>query len=126
MEKITVQIGSIVSGSSGQTNDNRRDVVFVGEQLAERTEYGTGRDGVSITDTRGRTETLYRTDDGRLVVHIKDWSRWQGEPSTYSLRQVTEDDLGPTGDLAELGAEAGMGRPMTLDEALGESETEPE
>lgn len=120
--KITVQVGSIVSGSSGQTNDNRRDVEFVGELLAERTEYGTGHEGVTITDSRGRTETLYRTEDGRLVVHIKDWSRWQGEPTTYSLRQVTQDDLGPTGDFAELGAEAGMGRPMTLDEALAGSD----
>jgi len=124
MDKITVQIGSVVSGSSGQTNDKRRDVQFVGEKLTSRTEYGTGSDGVSLTDSRGVTETLYRTDDGRLVVHVKDWSHWQGEPNVYSLHQITEADLSPTGKYAELGADAGMGRPLTLDEALDESEGE--
>ena len=118
---ITVQIGSIVTGNSGQTNDNRRDVQFAGEKLASRTEYGSGNNG-GITDTRGVTETLYRADDGRLVVHVDVWSRWQGEPSMESLQLVTEDDLSPTGRFAELGAEAGFGRPLTLDEVLGEKE----
>lgn len=43
METITVQVGSIITGNSGQTNDNRREVQFVGEQrlvaLARRAEY---------------------------------------------------------------------------------------
>jgi hypothetical protein len=119
MKTVTVQVGSVVSGSSGQTNDNRYDVTFVGEKLASRTEYGTGHDGVTIVDSRGVTETLFRAEDGRLIVHIEDWSHWQGEPSTYILRQVMADDLGPMGDFAALGAEAGLGRPMMLDEALG-------
>jgi hypothetical protein len=122
MKKITVQVGSIVSGSSGQTNDNRQDVVFVGEELASRTEYGTGHDGVTITDTRGVTQTLYRAEDGRLVVHVKDWSNWQGEPNTYTLLPVTESALQPGGPFELLGAEAGFGRPLTLDEALEQPE----
>lgn len=117
MDKITVQIGSIVSGGAGQTNDNRRDVEFVGEELATRTEYGVGERG-GITDTRGVTETLYRADDGRLLIHAEDWSRWKGEPDTESLQEVTEADLSATGIYAALGAKAGLGRPLTLDEAL--------
>lgn len=120
MEKITVQIGEIVSGGSGQTNDTRRDVEFVGEELASRTEYGTGSNGVSISDTRGVTETLYRTEDGRLIVHIKDWSHWQGEPNTYTLHETTKEALEPGGAYDLLGAEAGFGRALTLDEALGD------
>ena len=119
METITIQVGSIVSGNSGQTNDSRRDIVFVGEKMASHTEYGEGRDG-GITDTRGVTETLYRTEDGKLIVHVEDWSRWQGEPNTESLQEVTEADLSPTGNYAALGADAGMGRPLTLEEALTE------
>lgn len=119
MDKITVQVGSVVAGSSGQVNDNRRDVVFTGEELGSRTEYGLSDKG-GITDTRGVTETLYRTDDGRLIVHVKDWSHWQGEPSTYSLVEISEADLQPGGRFEDLGAEAGFGRPLTLDEALSE------
>ena len=126
METITVQVGSIVSGSSGQTNDNRRDVVFVGEVLAERTEYGTGHDGVTLVDSRGVTQTLYRADDGRLIVHVKEWSHWQGEPNTYNLHEVTTADLSPTGQYAGLGADAGFGRALTLDEALAGNDERPE
>ena len=125
MDTITLHIGTVVSGSSGQTNDNRREVQFIGEEVASRTEYGLGRNG-GITDTRGVTETLYRAEDGRLLVHVKDWSRWQGEPNTYSLHPVTEADLGPNGRFAALGAEAGYGRPLTLDEALKEKGERPE
>jgi hypothetical protein len=130
METITLHVGSIVTGSSGQTNDNRREVQFTSEKLAGRTEYGTGRDG-GITDTRGVTEALYRAEDGRLIVHVESWSRWQGEPNVYSLHEVTEADLQPNGRFELLGAEAGYGRPLTLDEALKkksegpESESEP-
>jgi len=116
METQTVYIGTIVVGNSGQVNDSRRKVEFVGEKLASRTRYGYGRSG--ITDTRGMTETLYRTEDGRLIVHIDDWSKWQGEPNTETLLEVTEDDLSVGGRFEDLGADAGFGRPLTLDEAV--------
>lgn len=99
------------------TQDNTREVEFTGEKLAEHRELGTKDDGTP-TDTRGVTETLYRTDDDRLVLHIEDWSRWQGEPSLYSLHVVTEADLGPHGDHWAVGKKAGFGRPLTLDEAV--------
>ena len=69
-------------------------------------------------NSRGVVETLYRAEDGRLLVHIKDGSHWQGELTRFSLRKVTKADLGPTGQFARLGEKAGFGRPMTLDEAL--------
>lgn len=118
METITVRIGSVVGMSGGQTQDNTREVQFVGEKLATRREYGYSEHTGGITDTRGTDETLYRTEDGRLVVYVEDWSKWQGEPNRYSLVEVTEDDLGVNGRFEALGAEAGFGRPLTLDEAL--------
>jgi hypothetical protein len=121
METITLHVGSIVTGNSGQTNDDRREVQFTGEELASRTEYGMGNRG-GITDTRGVTETLYRAEDGRLIVHVKDWSRWQSEPTVYSLHEVTEADLQPGGRFELLGVEAGYGRPLTLDEVLKKRE----
>ena len=117
MKQVTVQVGSVVTGSSGQTNDSRRDVAFEAEELATRIEYGEGRDG-GITDTRGTTETLYKCPDGRLVVHVKEWSHWQGEPNVYTLREVTAEDLSVNGHFEALGSAAGMGRALTLDEAL--------
>jgi len=113
METITVEVGTVQRiGSIVQ--DERRPVEFVGEQLARMTTC-TGDD-----DTRGVTETLYRAEAGRLLVYIEDWSHWQGESSSYFLRQVTEDDLGVGGEFEHLGREAGFGRPLTLDEVLGD------
>lgn len=117
MATIEVQIGTVNTLSGGRRVDNLRTVQFEGEELASRTEYGSGRDG-GPTDTRGTTETLYRAADGRLIVHVKEWSHWQGEPTTNTLREVTAADLDPTGAFALLGDEAGMGRALTLDEAL--------
>jgi hypothetical protein len=121
MEKITVHIGTIQSSSGNVTQDTRRPVEFVGEELASYTEYGYGRDGAP-TDTRGITETLYRTEDDRLVVHTEDWSRWQGEPSTEVLQGVEESDLRAGGRYEQLGFEAGFQDALTLDQALSRNE----
>lgn len=126
MENITVFVGSITAGSGNLVQDNRQEVEFEGEELAKLTDYGTGRDGAP-TDTRGVTERLYKTADDRLVVHVQDWSNWQGEPTTLSLHEVTETDLSGKGRFAHLGNEAGYGRPLTLDEALaGDAEGDDE
>jgi hypothetical protein len=116
VDKITVLIGSVAVGNSGATLDTTRQVEFEGEKLAELRQAGTNKG--QVTDSRGAIETLYRADDGRLLVHIKDWSHWVSEPTTFSLQVVSEDDLRGAGRFAVLGAEAGMGRPLTLDEAL--------
>lgn len=111
MQTVKVNIGSVRT-INGRTQDTLRAVEFEGALLASRAEY-TGDD-----DTRGVTESLYQAADGRLVVHIEDWSRWQGEPTTCALREVSEADLQPGGQFEWLGQEAGYGRPLTLDEAL--------
>jgi len=111
-EQISLRIGSEFFDQSGHCHDDWRSVEFEGERLAELERY------VGSDSTRGTTETLYRASDGRLIVHRYDWSRWQGEPDTERLFQVTEDDLRPGGRFEQLGAEAGFGRPLTLDEAL--------
>ncbi|HIQ01889.1 MAG TPA: hypothetical protein EYH30_07135 [Anaerolineales bacterium] len=117
---ITILVGTYVVGSGGIVQDNTREVQFEGEELARRTEYGYHKG--NITDTRGVTETLYRTEDGRLIIHVEDWRRRQGEPTTYSLFEVTEKDLGIGGRFEALGREAGFGRPLTIDEALAPQE----
>jgi len=117
METQRVRIGSVTGGRGGLTQDNTRAVEFVAEALGKVTSYGEGRDG-GITDSRGVTQTLYRVEGGRLVVHVQEWSQWQGEPTTYTLLTATEADLGPDGAFEDLGYECGFGRPLTLDEAL--------
>jgi len=122
MEKITVRIGSVVGMSSGRTLDDTREVEFVGEELATRRTYGLSDRTGGLTDTRGVDETLYKAEDGRYIVYVEEWSHWQGEPNHYHLVEVTEDDLGVNGRFEALGAEAGFGRPLTLDEALAPPE----
>lgn len=117
METIKVLIGRVVSGNNIHQDDTRQ-VEFTGEEMAQIVTYGKDRNGGGITDTRGTTETLYKTDDDRLIVHVNHWSRWQGEPDVYLLLPVTEDDLKPTGKFERLGKEAGYSRPLTLDEAI--------
>lgn len=120
METITVLVGTLEVLSGGQTQDSRREVVFEAERLGEHTAYGYDSKRGNLTDTRGTTETLYRAADGRLVVHSKDWSRWQGEPNIESLYLATDADLEPGERFEALGLACGMGRPWTLDEALRE------
>ena len=117
MEHITLRIG-IVTATGSVQQDLTREVEFVGEELARRKIYGYSDRTGEVTDTRGITETLYRAEDGRLVVYVEEWSHWQGEPNRYHLFEVTEDDLGVNGRFEALGREAGFGRPLTLDEAL--------
>lgn len=117
METYKLYIGEVQTGSSGVTRDTTRVVEFEAEKLAENFQAGEGRDG-GPTDTRGLEETLYRLADGRLLVHVKSWSHWQGEPTTYDLAEVSEADLSATGRYHALGAAAGMGRPLSVDEAL--------
>jgi hypothetical protein len=117
METITLWIGTAEALSNGQTQDNRRAVEFEGESLGSRKEYGYGRDG-QLTDTRGTVETLYSTADGRLVVHVREWSHWRGEPTIEHVHHIGEHALQPGGEFEALGSECGYGRPLTLDEAL--------
>ena len=118
METVELEIGSVVGMSNGATQSSLRPVAFEGEKLAEHSYYNDCEDGHS--DTRGTRETLYKTADGRLVVHEVEWSQWQGEPNSYTLRTVTAADLNVDGAFEALGRAAGMGRPLTLDEALSE------
>lgn len=118
---IRVCVGTIEVASNGHQQDSRRMVQFEGEELGSRMEYDYDAGRGCLTDTRGVTETLYITvPDGRLIVHVDDWSRWQGEPSTESLHQVTEADLEVGGQYEQLGAHCGFGRALNLDEALRE------
>lgn len=119
MDTIKVCIGTVETLSGGgRVQDNRREVEFAGEKLGSLITYGYDTKRGNLTDTRGVIETLYRHADGRLVVHVKDWSHWQGEPTTESLFVVKDEDLQPGGRYEALGTECGFGRPLTLDEAI--------
>lgn len=114
---ITVYVGKVQSSTSGLIQDDRRLVEFAGEELATHKQFGTDERG-NITNTRGVTQTLYKSDDGRLIVHQDDWSQWQGEPSTETLHEADRADFEPGGRFEGLGAEAGYQRALTLDEGL--------
>ena len=115
---IRVMIGTVETANNGFTQDSRRVVEFSGENLGSLTSYDYDSDKGCLTDTRGCTETLFKTTDGRLIVHTDDWSRWQGEPSTESLCEIQEADLQANGQYEQLGAECGFGAPLSLEEAL--------
>ena len=119
MATISLKVGTYSVGNGGIVQDATRPVEFEGDQVAEVRSYGTDRVG-SPSDTRGTTETLYRAADGGLVVYVEAWSNWQGEPNHYNLYPVTELELGVNGRFEDLGREAGLGRPLTLEEALSE------
>jgi hypothetical protein len=114
-DKIELVVGSVCVVNARQV-DNLRPVEFLGEEIGKFSAL-TGDD-----DTRGIEQTLYRTPDDRLIVHTEDWSKWQGEPTVYSLEEVSEDELDATGRFNDLGRESGYGRPLTLDEALALAE----
>lgn len=116
MARITVQIGTEYN-INGKLQSDLRPVEFDAEQLAEHS-YFVALEGEPPSDSRGVVETLYRVPDGRLVVYVERWSRWRDEPNTFALRQVAKEDFEVGGEFEALGRKAGLGRPLTLDEAL--------
>ena len=118
MDTQTVQVGTITALSSGITQDDLRDVEFKGEFVADRTVYGYDDRRGKPTDTRGTTQALYRLESGSYVVHTRYWSHWQGEEDSSTLERATAKDLQFDGPFEALGRAAGMGRPLTLAEAL--------
>jgi len=111
MEKQTVKVGSVYS-INGAVQDFTRPVEFEGRKLAEHKRF------IGSDDTRGVIETLYETADGAYVVHVQRWSNWMGEPDDYGLVRVTTKHLEYGGSFEWLGREAGLARPLTLDEVL--------
>jgi hypothetical protein len=109
METVTIYVGSVLVGSAGGVNDTRQKVQFEGEQLGERLASSIGRSVCGKSDTRGTSETLYRTADGRLLVHIYEWSQHPGDLSVESLHEVSAADLQPGGQYELLGADCGLG-----------------
>ena len=112
MRKIGLQVGTVTTMRSGQVQDNLRPVEFTGELVTSRTDY-TGGD-----DTRGVTESLYKSDGGRYVVYVEDWSKWQGESNTNTLHDATAADLDVGGRFEDLGRGAGLTRALSIDEAV--------
>jgi len=112
-ERVQVLVGRMVA-VNGFWQDFTQQVEFEARKLAEFHRY------LGTDDTRGVSEVLYQTPDGRLIVHVKDWSSVQGEPTYYKLVEITQDDLQPGGRFEFLGREAGIARPLTLDEALSD------
>ena len=127
MEEFEVKVGSYCTFPSGRVQDKTRRVRFHGEKLGSYTEFKLDPISRSLTDTRGATQTLYRTDDGRFLVHIEDWSRWNDEPTRYNLLEIEEEDLWTGGRFEFLGRKTGLTPPMSLEEylsQLAESENE--
>ncbi len=115
MKTVRVMIGTSESNMSGIQQDDLRPVEFRAEAVACIATHGT-KNGI-LVDYQGVNETLYRTADGRLIIHTRIWSHQAGDPNACTLQEITEDDLQPQGSFSALGFEAG-GRAMTLDEAL--------
>ena len=106
METVKLWIGKVERLRDGRSSDMRRPVEFEGEKLAEVTTYRQRKS--SVTGPRRTTETLYRAEDGRLLVYTQEWSRCYGEAEHHSMQQVMAEHLGPDGRFSALGREAGM------------------
>jgi hypothetical protein len=124
MEKIAIRIGTIENGRGGIIQSNVRVVEFVGVEVARRRVYGYNYDLGQITDSRGVRETLYRAEDGRYIVHVCEWEEEPSGPTVFWMECVSEEDLALWGRFEALGREAGLGRSLTLDEALSMQDKE--
>ena len=118
MQTVTVLIGDVTVGGGGVTLDDTRFVRFEARREAQLKIPGLGRD-FKPTNSRGVIESLFVTASEGYIVHTEDFSHWQGEPTVYKLQSVELADLQPGGRFERLGAAAGLGRPLTLAEALG-------
>jgi len=115
-ELISLLVGVVEADRIGRTYDRTRKVEFQGVLVAEADLPGYHNE--NVTDSRGTKQRLYRTEDGRHVVAVEEWSHWQGEPNTYALHQVTLAALKLGVVYPDLANAAGLLLPMTLDQAL--------
>ena len=107
MEIIRVRIGQNYK-VAGIEIDKTRPVEFVAERIGEWKEL--------TALGSGRSATLYRASDGRLVVYVEDWS---SDGTWFSLEPVEPGDLDVNGRHELLARACGLlTRPLTLDEAL--------
>ena len=95
MEEQTVWIGSALSRKRDVEQSLQEPVRFVGEELATSILYADGNGAWE------RKETLFRADDGRLLVYVQD--RSQEKASACSLHEASFADLGRRGRFAGLG-----------------------
>lgn len=83
-EKVELEVGT-TNNRMGES-DNLKTIRFIGKELAWiRNLHGQTGSG----DDRGTTYTLYLTQKGKFLLHIDEWSRWQGE-SSHSRYKVYE------------------------------------
>lgn len=74
-EQFTLEVGQVNSRGA----DDVRKIRFVGRKLAGQTAY-TGQ--TSSQDDRGTDYRVYQTKAGKIIVHWRHWSRWDGEGSS--------------------------------------------
>ena len=120
MDTITVYADLVTVLSTDHWRGKLKPVTFEGEQVGEPyREYGRDplRSYAHLTQTRGEIQTLYRTDKGVLLVHVKTWSDWPGDALTATLYRLTDDaHLQPGGRFEGLGRAVGIGRPLTFNQ----------
>ena len=99
MATFEIPIGSVrvVDGRRIERVRTRR---IQGNRLAAREET------INDEGTMGYAETLYYTDDRRLIVHVEHWSRLGGQMSTYSMVEISGSDLAAGGRFEVLGRDA--------------------
>lgn len=118
MDTIRVEV-DLVAVLSTERRGTRRAVDFIGEQVGKpHCEVGRDpQDIMRLTGTRGELQTLYRTAEGVLLVHVLKWSQWTGDALTATLYRLTDDaHLQPGGRFEGLGRAVGLGRALTLNQ----------
>lgn len=103
-------VGSmVVSVKVGQVVDTTKEVWFEAEEIGQH---------VDANEHGGDITTLYRTEEGRLIAHVKTWTSKESDPVIYDLIEVADEELRPGGEFEELGEACGYGRPLGLDQGL--------
>ena len=110
MDELTLQVGERRRALNGAELDLTAPVTFRGEALGSLT---AETDGI-----RRERWSLFRTEDGRLVLYTAKTSQQMHEPSLYALKTLQPEDLQPGGAYALLGQRCGLWSAMTLDQAL--------
>ncbi len=107
-EHYLVWVGHYEHRDGHREEDGLLPVEFDGSRLGTHTDYVWDR-------AHGVTETLYRTSDGRLVVHLESWTP---DTDDHELILIGEADLQIGEQFEHLGRHVGYAPALTVDEAL--------
>jgi len=83
-----LKLQEVKIGSFGADGDYRKTYRFKGIQVAWTRNHRAARS----RDDRGQDKTLYQVGEDKYIVHILNWTHWQGEHDNAYFHSLDDEE----------------------------------